>query len=321
MKCRYRWITLLLVIFGGGFFLFLWVSAGRLASPPRRELQEYRRSYFKSPSEHGLVVRPEIFLEGKVPILIVRPDALAGPGKRGAVLRAQLGERGQALAPFGEERALLVLLHGRNGRKEDLLPVAERFCAVGFVCVIPDLPAHGESPVETVAFGARAFEMELPGKVIDEALVYLGRNDLPQSLWGMSMGGAFAIHAASLEPMRWDKMVVVASFDSLEGVVRDSMGVLSGLAKPIFSAMIKWRGGADLTRVNPRREAAKISIPVFVVHGDCDELIDQSRGRTLFDGFAGPKKFLSVSGGTHQNVLITEAPVYAEMASWFLSGK
>jgi fermentation-respiration switch protein FrsA (DUF1100 family) len=110
-------------------------------------------------------------------------------------------------------------------------------------------------------------------------------------------------------------MVIVASFDSLEGVVRDSVGFFT----PLISPIVRWRGGAEIAKVNPGRLAGGIAIPVLFVHGDQDEVIDHSRGKSLFERFRGPKKFVSVPGGNHQNVLITDAPVYAEMAAWFLS--
>lgn len=36
------------------------------------------------------------------------------------------------------------------------------------------------------------------------------------------MGGSFAIHSAHHEPKRWEKLIIVSSFDSLEGVVDDA---------------------------------------------------------------------------------------------------
>ena len=71
-----------------------------------------------------------------------------GPTPRQRQLRAQLRTRGLALPVYGNVHGTLILLHARKGRKEDLLPVAERFAAAGFRCLIPDLPAHGESRVE-----------------------------------------------------------------------------------------------------------------------------------------------------------------------------
>lgn len=274
--------------------------------------------YLDGAEDHGVIVTRRAFDDGKVPYLTVSADQDSGPAKRGAILRKQLEDEGIELPGYGEEKALLVLLHGRNGRKEDLLPVAERFCAVGFVCVIPDLPAHGESPVETVGFGIREFEKSLAGRAADEAKAAMQLDGLPQYLWGISMGGSFAIHAAAEDPERWRRLVIVSSFDRLEGVVEDSMGMLSQILKPVAFKMIELRGGPDVSQVEPVELAAKLRLPTLVIHGDEDDLISLERGEKLFGAFGGRKKFVAVPGGTHDNVLVTEAPVYAEMAKWLV---
>jgi alpha-beta hydrolase superfamily lysophospholipase len=300
--------------------IFLWMVAGSITSPKRRELQGYHENYLDGASGHGLLVTKHSLTKIGVPCLLVRPDPVAGMAKRGEILRDQLDDAGQLLPAFGEEKGLIVLLHGRNGRKEDLLPVAERFCAVGFVCVIPDLPAHGESSVRSVRFGVSFFEQVLPGKVVDETRELLGLKDLPQFLWGMSMGGSIAIHAAAHEPERWERAIIVSSFDRLDGVVEDSLGWAAEYLIPVASQLIVMRGGPEIEKVRPVELAKKLSLPTLVIHGDSDELIAYERGRALYEGFAGEKEFLTVPGGDHDNVLITEAPVYAAMAKWFLNG-
>ncbi len=309
-------VAVLIVV---GIFVVLWIMAGSIASPKRRELQDYHQSYFDRPEEHGLVVEKVDLLDGEAPGLLVSADTKLGPGKRGKILRDQLIAGGESLPAFGEIKGLLVLLHGRNGRKEDLLPVAERFCAVGFACVIPDLPAHGESPAETVGFGTRKFEEELPGEVAEEAKVLLGMPNLPEQLWGMSMGGSFAIHAAALQPDLWKGIVIVALFDRLGGVVEDSLGITSAIFQPLAEQLIVLRGGVDVKQVKPVDLAGQIESPVLVVHGDEDDLISHYRGQALFGAFPGEKKFITVSGGNHDNVHVTDAPVYAEIAKWFLN--
>ena len=318
VKRGVKWFLCALPALALVIFVVLWILAGSVASPDRRPLQDYHQSYFERPEEDGLVVARVDLLEGHVPGLLVKADAGSGPAKRGKLLRDQLVADGVTLPAYGEIKALLVLLHGRNGRKEDLLPVAERFCAVGFACVIPDLPAHGDSPTETVGFGTRKFEVQLPGDVADEVKALLGMPDLPEYLWGMSMGGSFAVHAAAFQKDRWKRITIVASFDRLSGVFEDSLGMFSEPFQSLAESMIELRGGVKVKLVNPVDLAGKIDSPVLVVHGDKDHLIPHSRGEALYRAFAGEKKFITIPGGNHDNVLVTEAPVYAEMAKWYL---
>jgi len=258
----------LLVSFG-----LLWCIAGRLASPERRKLQAYHQDWFESSGMDGVSWGEHLFLENQVPTIIVRPAPQKKLLEKGRVLREQLKDQKIALDEYGKERGLLVMLHGRNGRKEDLLPAAERFCAVGFICVLPDLPSHGESEIATVGFGVRDFERHLPGALADEVAQYL-KVDLPQSLWGISMGGSFAVHSASQEPERWNSLVIVSSFDALDGVLQRRLAHYSGpLTQPVYG-LIQWmalaRGGVDFSEVRPVDLVSHISVPTLVIHGDTD---------------------------------------------------
>jgi len=291
------------------------MGAGKIACPDRRGLQDYHREYLEGAVNHGLIISERCLCEGKIPTLVVQPDVSKGPASRGLTLRDQLVERKVDLVEFGEVVRLVILLHGRSGRKEDLLPVAERFCAVGFLCAIPDLPAHGESEIETVGYGSRDFERKLAGKVAEEvSREFLGEG-FPRVLWGMSMGGSFAIHGAAESPDEWQRMVIVSSFDSLAGVVGDSW---AGSFRFVLDEMVEARGGPEISKVRPVDLIKTLEIPTFFVHGDSDEMISEKRGRALFEASRGEKEFLSVEGGTHSNVLVTEAPVYAAMAEWML---
>ncbi len=301
-----------------------WAAAGQLLHPDRRPLRDYQKEWLTHPAAHGLRIHAQKCDHGRVPCLMVAPDAAKKPGKRGAALRRQLANRGEALPPYGETQGILVLLHGRNGRKETLLPVAERFAAAGFKCVIPDLPAHGDSPVKNVHFAANRFERDLPEHVLADARAYFGEPTTPAGIWGISMGGAFAVEAVARSPGKWKAMVIVASFDTLQGVVDDQ---LAPLPKP-FPAMLstalgeitEYRGDLELDQVRPVLQAENIVVPVFVAHGDRDPLISQARGQRLYDAFGSEDKtWTPVPGANHGNILVTEMPLYARMSAWLLA--
>lgn len=149
-----------------GFVFVVARASSELVSPARRVLQDYHREWLDQPAAHGLSIERFSALDGRVPCLLVQPDARAGLSPRGTKLRDQLTARGIPLPAFGEIKGTLVMMPGRNGGKEDLLPVAERFCAVGFRCLLPDLPAHGKSPMKICTFGASEFDGLLPGAVL-----------------------------------------------------------------------------------------------------------------------------------------------------------
>jgi len=302
---------------------FIWVAAGLLVSPSRRPLQDYHREWLEHAAAHGMRVDAYPALDGQVPCLLVQPDVAHGPGERGTKVRGQLAEAGCKLDDYGTVCGTLVMLHGREGRKEDLLPVAERFVAAGFRCILMDLPAHGESPMKKTNFGSSQFECDLAANVLRESAERFHFSPEPAGLWGMSMGGAYAISAASAGPQTWKAMVLVCTFDTLSGVEEDKLrrwfGPAGPLIEPAVDFAIRVRGGMSPESVRSVDKAGGITLPVLVAHGDGDTLIPISRGRRLYAAFPGPqKKWVEVPGGTHGTILVTPLALYSEMSAWYL---
>ena len=306
---------------------FLWLggvgvlSGLQLARPPGREPGEEQRREVAEPANIGLRVQSARTASG-IPYWLVTPDPLAGPGERGAKLRAQLAAMGETLPAYGFTDATIVLLHGRNCAKDRLLGVAERFAATGFRCLIPDLPGHGELKDRGCGYGAGKGEANLARDVVDDATARFSLpTGQPRLLWGFSMGGSFAVHAAAAAPEEWAGLIVVASFARLEEVVTPHLARWSGPGLKVSRRVAGWAasqaGGLEPWKVRPGFAAATIRTPALVLHGDEDPFIPVTQGRRLFESLAAPdKRWLEVKGANHWTVLVTAQPVYAEMTRW-----
>jgi alpha-beta hydrolase superfamily lysophospholipase len=325
----YRKNVIKYVTFGFMFSLALicislWIISGQLVSPGRQAVQDYQKDWIQHPSSHGIHVSSSQCDKGRVPCLFVSPNGASGAGERGKIMRRQLEDDGLSLKPYGSTQGILILLHGRHGRKEMLLPVAERFDAIGFNCVIPDLPSHGESPINQVLFATTRFEQGIAVNVLADARAFFNDQTSPAVIWGLSMGGAYAVDTVSRSPSLWKAMVVVSSFDSLDGVIEDQLTFLPRLfsnpARRILSAMINFRGGLVLENVQPVVWANKITAPTLIVHGERDALIAIERGKRLFEAIQSKNKlWLKVPGADHNTILVTDMPVYAKMGEWFIA--
>lgn len=320
---RKLWILIALaLLLAAAAAAFIWLAAGQLVSPARRPLQAYHHKWLANPAAHGMKLERFSALGGKVPCLVATPDPTGSLGERGRKLREQLTASSHELISNGATRGTLVLLHGRRGRKEDLLPVAERFCAAGFRCLMPDLPAHGESPLKTGTFGTSPMEAGLAAEVLREASKRFQFNSQPAGLWGMSMGGAFAVRAAAKGGATW-KALVVSSFDSLGSVIDGQLrwsGVAGGLIREAVATVATWRGGLSLREAHPVEWARNVRVPTLVAHGKVDTLIPLSAGRRLFEALGSQQKeFVEVSAGDHHDVLVTPMPLYSTMAAWFIT--
>ena len=103
--------------------------------------------------------------------------------------------------------------------------------------------------------------------------------------FGESLGGAVSIHLATTRPCR--AIAVVSTFTSIGDVGRRHYGPLAILAGRRFDS---------LSRID------KFSGPLFVAHGDQDEVVPYPLGERLFDAAPKPKEFYRVRGFHHNDV-------------------
>lgn len=304
----------MLAAFAGSVFY----AVKQIANPSRRPLMYYHRYILDEPASHGM--RIESFKAGTTPCLLCLPDASGKLGCRGATIRFQLTARNIFLKPPGETIGTLVLLHGRIGRKEDWLPVAERFCAVGFRCILVDLPGHGESEVPFTTYGVT--DPELASRALMTAASTYGFDPKPAGIIGRSMGGSFAVHSAALPGSPWKSIAIVCSFDDFRPVIQSEASsrvtpLLAPALTSVIDSLYERKTRIPLSAINPSVKATTILIPALVAHGTNDPTIPLASGRKLFDAFASTdKRFIEIPGADHDNLFITNYPIYADIAEW-----
>ena len=54
----------------------------------------------------------------------------------------------------------------------------------------------------------------------------------------------------------------------------------------------------------------KVRSPVLVMHGDMDTVIPIGLGRALFERIPGPKRFVTIAGGDHNDLTPRDAEAY-----------
>lgn len=309
-------LTLLIILFTA-FFILSHAAVNNVVSPPRSTLTHSQKKLLAEPDSLGIEIDARQLLNGQVPTLIVTSNGK--PSKKGILLREQLLKLDQpitAVESLTLPHANIILLHGRKGKKEDLLPIAERFCALGFRCIIPDLPAHGESPISVCSYGADDFERSIPLSIYTELSSDRTFAQTPFHLWGMSMGGSFLTYAAALDDAPWDSLIIVASFSSFESIFNRRT---PSIFREWLAERVKNAGGTHPKEILPIVQAARISTPLLQFHGSKDKLIKLSNGKALFEAFKSTdKEFITVPDANHSNILITPMKVYAKMASFML---
>jgi len=311
-KLLFAFLLLLLL-----FIVVVLFNQEEIMNPKKRKLQDYHYDWLEDTLKHGISIEKHIS-KNKTPYLIVSQNSTKGLSKRQKLLAKQLGE----FKPKAHN-GTLVLLHGKNGRKEDLLPVAERYVYLGFRCLLIDLPHHGESRVKHLYYGTKSYEQHYVDEVLDDASKYI-TIDESLFMWGMSLGGAFAITNVAHSKYNYKAMVLVSTFDSLDEVLKNKSASIFGslFGKLLYQGLEK--SLALFYNFNPSdadsaKIAERLEIPLYMVHGKKDELISPKQGKKLFDTFASREKvfYLDVEGN-HHNILVTEHEFYKESGEFLI---
>jgi fermentation-respiration switch protein FrsA (DUF1100 family) len=123
----------------------------------------------------------------------------------------------------------------------------------------------------------------------------LRRTDVPLIFWGRSLGTAMAAYGARQRLP--DGVVLEAGFPSARALFERNplMYTLSLFATYRF-ATAEWM--------------SEVKAPALVVHGDRDRVIPYRMGQRLYDGLPGPKRFVTIPGGDHNDPAPADADLY-----------
>lgn len=321
-----RLALLLAVLMLAGWIAAAWWGSAHLVSPQRRALQDYHRAILGQPDRYGLVIEP-FRSAGDTPCLLVTASPTPGDAVKSRIVRDELARRGVGLVPWGSRLGTIVMLYGHGGRKEDHLPICERFCAAGFRCLLLDLPGQGDHPAPVGSFGLR--EAALIESVLADTTARFDFPDDPFCLFGVSQGGAIALQTAARSPAKWSAVASIATFASLDRPVRRSAEELLpaalGFATPLATFGVgcgtRLRAGFRPEDVRPLDAAGHLHMPVFIGHGDRDPYIGIDQGRALFAAIpAARKQFRVIAGADHNRVLsVGSHALYSDLCQFFLA--
>ena len=306
-------LLLLLVLFKSIIF----INQEEIMNPAKRELLAYHYDWLEYSIVHGMNIKKYVS-KNETPYLLVSQNKSKGLSKRQELLSKQLGDFKPKV-----HKGVLVLLHGKNGRKEDLLPVAERYVSLGFRCLLIDLPHHGESKIKTLYYGTKKYEQQYVDEVLEDVSKYISIDE-PLYMWGMSLGGAFAISSVVHSKYKFKAMVLVSTFDSLDKVLKEKSKKIFGdfFGRLLYKGLEKSLAffyDFHPNEVNSVKIAETLALPLYMVHGKKDELISHIQGKKLFDAFASKKKkFYLDEEGDHHNILVTEHEFYKESGLFLL---
>ena len=311
LLCISRLFGLIAALGAAGLLALTWITSSWLIEAPRRPLEKRHHDLLANPGEFGLdIVKKRIVTSDNIELECLVATRCLDPGtatKTREMLR-RLKRHGVTESPENS-RGTVYLLHGRGGRKEDLLWVAKRLVAADLRCVLYDARAHGQSGGKHCTYGKK--ETQDLREVIEhfEDLRRPLETQRPIFVFGNSLGAAVVLQALERE-RRITAAVAVAPFADLPEVVSRAARNRLHAAFPealihASLAMGGIRSGFNLYSISPAHACADSTTPLLLVHGEIDRVIPIDHSRTIQKGRSAlaTTRLVEISGASHSNAL------------------
>ena len=204
--------------------------------------------------------------------------------------------KGWLFPAAGPRRGLVVYLHGISDNRQSGIGVAARLAPAGYDVLAYDARAHGESEGESCTYGFHE------KRDLSRALDAVGAESA--ILFGSSLGAAVALQAAAVEP-RVRGVVAQSPFSDLRSIVDDRARFIAASRSYVDAslALAESRGGFRAAEVSPRAAAARLAVPVLLLHGADDWRTPPAHSRRIDAALTAPHRFVLLRGAGHNDVL------------------
>ena len=218
------------------------------------------------------------------------------------------------------QRPVIIVCHGVNATRSDLLGLAGTLYAGGYHVLLFDFRAYGESGGRITSFGWHEQED------LKAALQWLSSQpalaEVPWGIYGLSMGGAVAIEVATQTPAI--RAVVVDSiYSDLSRAMLVHVQLLYHVPAqwlwPWLAMNYRLRYGVWPARISPVSAAKRLgNTPLFVIHGAHDPWVPVEEAERVAAAASGPHVTWVIPGALHEGgYLIDRTAYHARILAFF----
>ncbi|MBC7537491.1 MAG: alpha/beta hydrolase [Bacteriovorax sp.] len=212
-------------------------------------------------------------------------------------------KNGTAAFEWGNpDGALVILIHGWNGRGTQLASFANSLVEKNFRVVALDGPGHG------ISSGKKTNPSHFAQFIIDAQKELISTNE-SQAVIAHSFGGSSTVLAVS-RGLKTKGIVLIASpafYDRVVDYFVRSMN-LSPSSVKIFFELVTKATGLPPKELNIGIIGAKLNLPVLIVHDEVDNAVDYLSAKSIHETWPG-SKLLTTQGLGHRRILKDKAVI------------
>lgn len=214
-------------------------------------------------------------------------------------------------------RGTVILFHGLNSNKGNVLGEAQEFLSLGYNAMLVDIRAHGNSDGTINTIG---YEESEEVKLAYDHVSKMGETNIV--LWGMSLGAVIISKAIWQYDLRPQKVILEMPFNRLQDHIR-ARARISGFPGEPFGFLVTFWTGLEQGYWGPGHNTEKyvqeIKCPVLLQWGNADDYVLKKETDKIFNAIGSAEKELKVyAGAEHGPLLAADASEWIETVSQFL---
>ena len=215
-------------------------------------------------------------------------------------------------------KGTVILFHGKEGTKGQLLASAQVFNSLNYDTLLVDFRGMGGSSGKNTTVGVREAED------VAFAFNYIKQvtNQRPIILYGISMGTAAILRAIANKAIKPDGIILELPFARLLTAVRTRLPASNIISSPMAELIVFWGGiqhGFNGFTHNPVDFARQIDSPALVLHGKRDRTTTVDDVEELTNNLNGPRKLVIFPNAGHELLVKNDFPLWQENVSHFLN--
>jgi uncharacterized protein len=214
---------------------------------------------------------------------------------------------------------VVILAHGYKGSSEQMPGITKDYYDMGYDVLKPDARGHGMSEGDYIGYGWHD-RKDYVGWV-DFLIREKKENTI--FLHGFSMGAATVLMTSGEQlPKEVKGIIADSGYTTVKAELSHQLKYLYHLpAFPLMevtSVITKIRAGYTFEEASALESVRKNKLPLFIIHGDQDELVPTEMGTEIYEAASSEKELWIVKGAGHTEAYTVSEEEYKKRLQNFL---